>query len=473
MVWPKYGRGRTEVGPCPTWRRVRIADGRALGNSFSPCGLAVATATDSMIYKSDVYAASRISSSSDDSSDRTRDRKRTGQWGDKAVLILVGLRLGLDGVNPIYYESIKVGWKETEVMNNADLQSLFTFPQSVGIAGGRPSSSYYFVASQANSLFYLDPHFTRPAIPLEIPPAPSPLPVQTSSPLFEEKEDDMRGRDQRSEQRDEELDEEEGGGVLVEKRNLAYTLDVVDVDDLSDRSVSPSPGPGSKMARGGPSSSRQAKSRARKLNGMSPSKRSDGLPNGSASVDPFIASAQWPSSAPAPSSEPSPKSTPTPTQSSTQAQAPRTQTVPVDPQTLWYANAYPDAALRTFHCEKVKKIPLSGLDPSMLLGFLVTNQSDFSDFCERVATVSLTFSVRFTNTNTSSRIRSFLYKTSRHHGTKTARRVSNQSRNLISRIWGAKQSLPDPWLISPFPVPPPSTSARVRSMMREWTRTQR
>jgi cysteine protease ATG4 len=29
-------------------------------------------------------------------------------WGDKAVLILVGLRLGLEGVNPIYYESIKV-----------------------------------------------------------------------------------------------------------------------------------------------------------------------------------------------------------------------------------------------------------------------------------------------------------------------------------------------------------------------------
>ncbi len=48
------------------------------------------------------------------------------------------------------------------------LQSLFTFPQSVGIAGGRPSSSYYFVGTQANSLFYLDPHFTRPAVPLRL-----------------------------------------------------------------------------------------------------------------------------------------------------------------------------------------------------------------------------------------------------------------------------------------------------------------
>ena len=30
------------------------------------------------------------------------------KWGDRAVLILVGIRLGLDGVNPIYHDSIKV-----------------------------------------------------------------------------------------------------------------------------------------------------------------------------------------------------------------------------------------------------------------------------------------------------------------------------------------------------------------------------
>ncbi|EEB94863.1 hypothetical protein MPER_06258, partial [Moniliophthora perniciosa FA553] len=62
--------------------------------------------------------------------------------------------LGLDGVNPIYYDTIKI---------------LYTFPQSVGIAGGRPSSSYYFVGSQADNLFYLDPHHARPAVPLRPP----------------------------------------------------------------------------------------------------------------------------------------------------------------------------------------------------------------------------------------------------------------------------------------------------------------
>ncbi|KAJ7205880.1 hypothetical protein C8J57DRAFT_1404949 [Mycena rebaudengoi] len=50
---------------------------------------------------------------------------------------------------------------------------LYTFPQSVGIAGGRPSSSYYFVGVQGDGLFYLDPHHSRPAVPLRPPPTPS------------------------------------------------------------------------------------------------------------------------------------------------------------------------------------------------------------------------------------------------------------------------------------------------------------
>ena len=40
------------------------------------------------------------------------------------------------------------------------MKALYTLPQSVGIAGGRPSSSYYFIGMQADNLFYLDPHHT-------------------------------------------------------------------------------------------------------------------------------------------------------------------------------------------------------------------------------------------------------------------------------------------------------------------------
>ncbi|KKY35346.1 putative cysteine protease atg4 [Diaporthe ampelina] len=74
------------------------------------------------------------------------------------TLILVGTRLGIDKINQVYWESL-----------TATLQ----LPQSVGIAGGRPSQSHYFVGAQqagdnsepGSYLFYLDPHFTRPALP--------------------------------------------------------------------------------------------------------------------------------------------------------------------------------------------------------------------------------------------------------------------------------------------------------------------
>ena len=66
------------------------------------------------------------------------------------VLILLGVRLGIETINPIYYEALK---------------SCLKYPQSIGIAGGRPSSSHYFVAVQSSHLFYLDPHQQRVALP--------------------------------------------------------------------------------------------------------------------------------------------------------------------------------------------------------------------------------------------------------------------------------------------------------------------
>ncbi|KAJ7203436.1 hypothetical protein C8J57DRAFT_1620326 [Mycena rebaudengoi] len=44
-------------------------------------------------------------------------------------------------------------------------QMLYTFPQSVDVAGRRPSSSCYFVGMQGDGLFYLDPHHSRPTAP--------------------------------------------------------------------------------------------------------------------------------------------------------------------------------------------------------------------------------------------------------------------------------------------------------------------
>ncbi|KAI1848286.1 hypothetical protein JX265_013842 [Neoarthrinium moseri] len=66
------------------------------------------------------------------------------------TVILVSTRLGIDKITPVYWEALV-----------ASLQ----MPQSIGIAGGRPSSSHYFIGVQGLHFFYLDPHFTRPALP--------------------------------------------------------------------------------------------------------------------------------------------------------------------------------------------------------------------------------------------------------------------------------------------------------------------
>ncbi|KIX01082.1 uncharacterized protein Z518_10148 [Rhinocladiella mackenziei CBS 650.93] len=65
------------------------------------------------------------------------------------TLILLGIRLGLDRITPVYHEALK---------------NSLTYPQSIGIAGGRPSSSHYFIGCRGDLFFYLDPHETRPAL---------------------------------------------------------------------------------------------------------------------------------------------------------------------------------------------------------------------------------------------------------------------------------------------------------------------
>ncbi|ESQ44089.1 hypothetical protein EUTSA_v10005940mg [Eutrema salsugineum] len=59
------------------------------------------------------------------------------------ILLLVPLVLGLEKVNPRYIPS---------------LIATFTFPQSLGILGGKPGASTYIVGVQEDKGFYLDPH---------------------------------------------------------------------------------------------------------------------------------------------------------------------------------------------------------------------------------------------------------------------------------------------------------------------------
>ncbi|KAJ2710438.1 Cysteine protease atg4 [Coemansia spiralis] len=117
-------------------------EGRDIGEWFGPSGTArilaglarkaqhevsVYTTTDGVVYLADICDEGEF----------------------RPTLILVASMLGIDGVNPVYYPFI---------------QASLMLPQSVGIAGGRPSSALYFAGFQGDELLYLDPHHTRPAV---------------------------------------------------------------------------------------------------------------------------------------------------------------------------------------------------------------------------------------------------------------------------------------------------------------------
>ncbi|CCE88707.1 Piso0_001485 [Millerozyma farinosa CBS 7064] len=87
-----------------------------------------------------------ISESCDIYDDKIGKLLQENEDAEGAILILLPVRLGLNKVSPYYHNS---------------LSSLFSSPQLVGIAGGKPSSSYYFFGSHNGNLLYLDPHYPQ------------------------------------------------------------------------------------------------------------------------------------------------------------------------------------------------------------------------------------------------------------------------------------------------------------------------
>lgn len=270
---------------------------KSLVQSFPEASLGISVAVDGQIFQTDVYSASHSPTQS------PRPRKLS-RWGDRAVVVLIGIRLGLDGVNPIYYDTIK---------------ALYTLPQSVGIAGGRPSSSYYFVGSQSDNLFYLDPHHSRATIPLR------PLPHSA----------------------------ERERGIPIRQATPERG------------SVSP---PGHHRSPTSPASSRTGSSTFSYHATASPSPLSKQLSTSSSSSG--GAHIRWNS---------------TGVNGGGSELSGAASDVGLDPSQMHYVTAYSAAELRTFHCERVRKMPLSGLDPSMLIGFLCKTEADWIDLRLRVA----------------------------------------------------------------------------------------
>ncbi|KAG6538510.1 cysteine protease ATG4B-like isoform X2 [Zingiber officinale] len=68
------------------------------------------------------------------------------------ILFLVPLVLGLEKINPRYIPL---------------LRETFTFPQSLGILGGKPGASTYIVGVQDEKALYLDPHEVQTAVDIK------------------------------------------------------------------------------------------------------------------------------------------------------------------------------------------------------------------------------------------------------------------------------------------------------------------
>lgn len=64
----------------------------------------------------------------------------------KSLILLVPLRLGAEKLNPIYANSLK---------------ALLSVDNCIGIIGGRPKHSLYFIGFQEEKLIHLDPHYCQ------------------------------------------------------------------------------------------------------------------------------------------------------------------------------------------------------------------------------------------------------------------------------------------------------------------------
>ncbi|XP_051904762.1 cysteine protease atg4da-like isoform X1 [Hippocampus zosterae] len=102
--------------------------------------LAIYVAQDCTIYKDDVkeLCRRRLSGSSAAS---------LQPW--RAVILLVPVRLGGQELNSAYITSVK---------------KILTLEYCIGIIGGKPKRSLYFVGFQDDHLLYLDPHYCQPTV---------------------------------------------------------------------------------------------------------------------------------------------------------------------------------------------------------------------------------------------------------------------------------------------------------------------
>ncbi|KAF9946405.1 Cysteine protease atg4b [Mortierella alpina] len=115
---------------------------RRLSQRHVDCPLSIMVPMDNTVYVTEIMNVALNASGQPDNKSDGIDADR---W--KPVVLLIPARYGLEKITERYVNNLK---------------ALFKLPQFLGIAGGRPGRSLYFVACQGNELFYFDPHFVKP-----------------------------------------------------------------------------------------------------------------------------------------------------------------------------------------------------------------------------------------------------------------------------------------------------------------------
>nr|XP_046910240.1 cysteine protease ATG4B-like [Dermatophagoides farinae] len=145
-----------------------VCEGKNVGQWFGPNTIAqvlrklsmfdkmndifIYVAMDNIVFLDDIRKSCKISQNDDyddDDDDETKCQeqqkmKTLKKW--KPLILFIPLRLGLSEINPIYFRALK---------------TTFTFPQTLGILGGRPNHALYFIGCCGDDLIYLDPHTTQ------------------------------------------------------------------------------------------------------------------------------------------------------------------------------------------------------------------------------------------------------------------------------------------------------------------------
>ncbi|TSL22079.1 Cysteine protease ATG4C [Bagarius yarrelli] len=125
--------GMTSGKQAGDWKAVEKATDRELR------GVTVYVAQDCTVYNADVI----------ESHSAQMDKPIAPEGGlaaNRAVIILIPVRLGGERINPEYFNFVK---------------AILSLEYCIGIIGGKPKQAYYFIGFQDDSMIYMDPHYCQ------------------------------------------------------------------------------------------------------------------------------------------------------------------------------------------------------------------------------------------------------------------------------------------------------------------------